>query len=130
MKVHKENMERVTKMVAEEVQALKAQCDRERENAKIMKIEAERVHRLCYFETQSSKIFDMNFTGTKRKKRAGASECTADGRSWRRPQWKTSNSSPRGRVSEKIVRGGATEPRFSYTNVRGETRGERIERGI
>lgn len=43
MKVQKENMERVTKMVAEEVQALKAQCDRERENAKIMKIEAERV---------------------------------------------------------------------------------------
>lgn len=39
MKVHKENMERVTKMVAEEVQALKAQCDRERENAKIMKID-------------------------------------------------------------------------------------------
>lgn len=46
MKVQKENMERVTKMVAEEVQALKAQCDRERENAKIMKIEAERVRRL------------------------------------------------------------------------------------
>lgn len=43
MKVHKENMERVSKMVAEEVQALRAQCDRERENAKIMKIEAERV---------------------------------------------------------------------------------------
>lgn len=43
MKVQKDNMERVTKMVAEEVQALKAQCDRERENAKIMKIEAERV---------------------------------------------------------------------------------------
>lgn len=43
MKVQKENMERVTKMVAEEVQALKTQCDRERENAKIMKIEAERV---------------------------------------------------------------------------------------
>lgn len=43
MKVQKDNMERVTKMVAEEVRALKAQCDRERENAKIMKIEAERV---------------------------------------------------------------------------------------
>ncbi|XP_053979825.1 shootin-1 isoform X1 [Hylaeus volcanicus] len=45
MKVHKENMERVTKMVAEEVQSLKTQCDRERENAKIMKIEAERVQK-------------------------------------------------------------------------------------
>lgn len=44
MKVQKENMERVTKMVAEEVQALKVQCDRERENAKIIKIEAERVN--------------------------------------------------------------------------------------
>jgi len=43
MKVHKENMERVTKMVAEEVQTLKTQCDRERENAKILKLEAERV---------------------------------------------------------------------------------------
>lgn len=44
MKVQKENMERVTKMVAEEVQALKVQCDRERENAKIIQIEAERVN--------------------------------------------------------------------------------------
>jgi len=43
MNMHKENMERVTKMVAEEVQALKTQCDRERENAKILKIEAEKV---------------------------------------------------------------------------------------
>lgn len=43
MKVHKGNMERVTKMVAEEVQVLKTQCDRERENAKILKIEAEKV---------------------------------------------------------------------------------------
>ncbi|XP_078048861.1 uncharacterized protein LOC144476128 isoform X2 [Augochlora pura] len=41
MKVQKENMARVTKMVAEEVQALNVQCDRERENAKIIKIEAE-----------------------------------------------------------------------------------------
>lgn len=45
MKVHKENMERVTKMVAEEVQVLKLQCDRDRENAKILKIEAEKVRR-------------------------------------------------------------------------------------
>ncbi|XP_012229435.2 shootin-1 [Linepithema humile] len=45
MKVHKGNMERVTKMVAEEVQALKTQCDRERENAKILKIEAEKVQK-------------------------------------------------------------------------------------
>lgn len=44
MKVHKENMERVTKMVAEEVQTLKTQCDRERESAKILKMEADRVH--------------------------------------------------------------------------------------
>jgi hypothetical protein len=43
MNMHKENMERVTKMVAEEVQTLKTQCDRERENAKILKIEAEKV---------------------------------------------------------------------------------------
>lgn len=42
--MHKENMERVTKMVAEEVQALKMQCDRERENAKILRIEADKVH--------------------------------------------------------------------------------------
>ncbi|XP_011165562.1 shootin-1 [Solenopsis invicta] len=42
MKVHKENMERVTKMVAEEVETLKTQCDRERESAKILKIEAEK----------------------------------------------------------------------------------------
>lgn len=45
MKVHKENMERVTKMVAEEVQTLKTQCDRERESAKILKMEAERVQK-------------------------------------------------------------------------------------
>ena len=43
MKVHKENMERVTKMVAEEVQTLKTQCDRERESAKMLQLEAERV---------------------------------------------------------------------------------------
>lgn len=43
MKVHKENMERVTKMVTEEVHTLKTQCDRERESAKILKIEADRV---------------------------------------------------------------------------------------
>lgn len=43
MKVQKENMERVTKMVAEEVQTLKTQCDRERENAKMLKLEAEKV---------------------------------------------------------------------------------------
>lgn len=42
-------MERVTKMVAEEVQALKTQCDRERENAKILKIEAEKVRYLNLF---------------------------------------------------------------------------------
>lgn len=48
MKVHKENMERVTKMVAEEVQALKTQCDRERENAKILKIEADKVRENVY----------------------------------------------------------------------------------
>lgn len=44
MKVHKGNMERITKMVAEQVQVLKTQCDRERENAKILKIEAEKVN--------------------------------------------------------------------------------------
>lgn len=43
LKQQKENMERITRMVAEEVQTLKAQCDNERENAKIMKIEADRV---------------------------------------------------------------------------------------
>ena len=36
-------MERITRIVAEEVQNLKTQCDHERENAKIMKIEADRV---------------------------------------------------------------------------------------
>ncbi|XP_072752319.1 uncharacterized protein [Anoplolepis gracilipes] len=45
MKVHKGNMERVSKMVTEEVQALKTQYDRERENAKILKIEAEKVQK-------------------------------------------------------------------------------------
>ncbi|KAL0109711.1 hypothetical protein PUN28_014620 [Cardiocondyla obscurior] len=45
MKVHKENMERVTKMVAEEVQTLKTQCDRERESAKLLKMESERVQK-------------------------------------------------------------------------------------
>lgn len=44
MKMQKENMERVTKMVAKEVQALKTQCDRERETAKIMKLEADKVN--------------------------------------------------------------------------------------
>ncbi|KAG8035481.1 hypothetical protein G9C98_006927 [Cotesia typhae] len=43
--IHKENMERVSRMVAEEVQALKAQCDRERESAKLMKIEADRIQK-------------------------------------------------------------------------------------
>lgn len=38
-------MERVSRMVAEEVQALKAQCDRERESAKLMKIEADRIQK-------------------------------------------------------------------------------------
>ena len=36
-------MERVTKMVADEVQTLKAQCDRERESARQMKLEADKV---------------------------------------------------------------------------------------
>lgn len=44
MKVHKGNMEKITKMVAEQVQVLKTQCDRERENAKILKVEAEKVN--------------------------------------------------------------------------------------
>lgn len=44
MKVHKGNMERVSKMVTEEVQALKTQYDRERENAKFLKMEAEKVN--------------------------------------------------------------------------------------
>ncbi|XP_015121166.1 shootin-1 [Diachasma alloeum] len=43
--IHKENMERVSRMVADEVQALKAQCDREREHAKMIKIEADRVQK-------------------------------------------------------------------------------------
>ncbi|XP_034940108.1 shootin-1 [Chelonus insularis] len=43
--IHKENMERVSRMVADEVQALKVQCDRERENAKIMKMEADRMQK-------------------------------------------------------------------------------------
>lgn len=41
----RENMERVTRLVADEVQALKEQCDKERENAKIMKIEADRAQK-------------------------------------------------------------------------------------
>lgn len=48
IKVQKENMERVTKMVADEVRTLKAQCDRERENAKMIKIEADRVSLECF----------------------------------------------------------------------------------
>ena len=36
-------MERVSRLVAEEVQVLKTQCDSERERAKIMKIEADKV---------------------------------------------------------------------------------------
>ncbi|KAK0183371.1 hypothetical protein PV327_001420 [Microctonus hyperodae] len=43
--IQKENMERVSRMVAEEVETLKTQCDRERENAKIIKLEADRVHK-------------------------------------------------------------------------------------
>lgn len=43
LRQQKENMERVTKMVADEVQTLKAQCDRERENSRMIKIEADRV---------------------------------------------------------------------------------------
>lgn len=42
--MHKENMERVSRMVADEVQALKTQCDGERERAKVMKMEADRVN--------------------------------------------------------------------------------------
>ncbi|XP_012287816.1 shootin-1 isoform X2 [Orussus abietinus] len=45
MTMKRENMERVTRMVAEEVQALKTQCDRERENAQMMKMEADRVQK-------------------------------------------------------------------------------------
>lgn len=47
-----ENMERITRMVAEEVQTLKTQCDRERENAKMMKIEADRVS--FFFNSEKS----------------------------------------------------------------------------
>lgn len=43
--IQKENMERVSRMVAEEVETLKNQCDRERENAKFIKLEADRVHK-------------------------------------------------------------------------------------
>lgn len=56
MKVHKENMERVTKMVAEEVQILKTQCDRERESAKILKMEAERV---CNYGLQFNFVINV-----------------------------------------------------------------------
>ena len=62
--MHKENMERVTKMVAEEVQVLKLQCDRDRENAKILKIEAEKVRRFIILrDTQLSftQKFNHNF---------------------------------------------------------------------
>ncbi|XP_046434545.1 shootin-1 isoform X1 [Neodiprion fabricii] len=41
----RENMERVTRMVADEVQALKEQCEKERENAKNMKIEADKAQK-------------------------------------------------------------------------------------
>ncbi|XP_015597235.1 shootin-1 [Cephus cinctus] len=45
LQMQRENMERVTRMVAEEVQNLKAQCDRERENAKMIKLEADRAQK-------------------------------------------------------------------------------------
>lgn len=54
--MHKENMERVTKMVAEEVQILKTQCDRERESAKILKMEAERV---CNYGLQLNFVINV-----------------------------------------------------------------------
>lgn len=57
MKMQKENMERVTKMVAKEVQALKTQCDRERETAKIMKLEADKVNGTSPFFLRISALF-------------------------------------------------------------------------
>ncbi|XP_012255511.2 shootin-1 [Athalia rosae] len=41
----RENMERVTRLVADEVQSLKEQCEKERETAQIMKIEADRAQK-------------------------------------------------------------------------------------
>uniref|UniRef100_A0A0C9QUA5 SHOT1_0 protein n=1 Tax=Fopius arisanus TaxID=64838 RepID=A0A0C9QUA5_9HYME len=43
--IHKENMERVSRMVSDEVEALKSQCDREREHTKMIKFEADRVQK-------------------------------------------------------------------------------------
>ncbi|XP_014203365.1 shootin-1 isoform X2 [Copidosoma floridanum] len=45
LSVQKENLERVTKMVADEVQVLKTQCDREREGARLLKLEADRAQK-------------------------------------------------------------------------------------
>lgn len=44
----KENVERVSKMVSDEVVTLRVQCDKERESAKLMKLEANRVRKLKY----------------------------------------------------------------------------------
>lgn len=43
LEVHKENMDRISKKVADEVEVLRNQCDREKENARLMKLEADRV---------------------------------------------------------------------------------------
>lgn len=43
LQVHKENMDRISKKVSDEVEVLKNQCDREKENARLMKLEADRV---------------------------------------------------------------------------------------
>lgn len=58
MKMYKENMERVTKKVAEEVRILKTQCDHERENAKILQREAERV---CFYHYLPQNVYIYKF---------------------------------------------------------------------
>lgn len=71
IKVQKENMERITKMVADEVQALKTQCDRERENARLAKVEADKVNKLLALrfleKRKCGKMIRFYFNGAEMK---------------------------------------------------------------
>lgn len=85
--VQKENVQRVSKLVSEEVQTLKEQCDRERENTRIIKMEAARVSLqnlphffLCiiYELERKKKIQTFSFTGAKGEERFSTSVGSVD----------------------------------------------------
>ena len=69
LKTQKENMERISKKIADEVLTLKAQCDREKENARIVKMEADRVSNyfiilVCHYrktQTIINRLFDLKY---------------------------------------------------------------------